>query len=381
MFPNKLLFVASDIRQDSQWLKRLILASVDRGFITNLVLIGEVSEWEELRVYTSQLNVEVCYMPRKGKSRALLNLFLATILLFRIKPQIVHTHGYFASIFFLPTSFFLRSPIRLHDRHYGCLHHIYKKRHSILIDKLLSLFSTQIITHSESTRRSISRLEFVDLEKIVNVYLGVETCKFMKLPSPGGSKLRKDLGIGEDSVLIGTNARAESWKGLSAFLSAAEILYKRNREYVFVMINVDKMQELFGAIEKLAQRVPLHYLSNVSDVADFYRAIDVFCHVPVSEYAEPAGLVYVEAILSGVPCVFTKSGIANDFQFQSSSIRFINYNDVPALCESIEEMSTMKNRVLPKNRGIPVDIQKMSIENYIDSQFLVYKEAWENKFY
>jgi glycosyltransferase involved in cell wall biosynthesis len=48
------------------------------------------------------------------------------------------------------------------------------------------------------------------------------------------------------------------------------------------------------------------------DVAELYHAFDVFVHVPEDQHAEAFGLVYVEAMIAGTPCIFTGSGVMHD---------------------------------------------------------------------
>ena len=64
-----------------------------------------------------------------------------------------------------------------------------------------------------------------------------------------------------------------------------------------------------------ATRIPDRYTEIVyeTDMPALYKTFDVFVHVPVEPHFESFGQVYVEAMASGIPSVFTLAGAATEF--------------------------------------------------------------------
>ncbi len=69
-------------------------------------------------------------------------------------------------------------------------------------------------------------------------------------------------------------------------------------------------------IKKALQSLPEGSFTEIefeNDLATLYRLFDVYVHVPKDVRSEGFGQTYVEALLSGVPSVFTLSGVAPEF--------------------------------------------------------------------
>jgi glycosyltransferase involved in cell wall biosynthesis len=62
----------------------------------------------------------------------------------------------------------------------------------------------------------------------------------------------------------------------------------------------------------------------------------VFVHVPEDQHAEAFGLVYIESLMAGVPCVFTRSGIMHDLDTASlSGVRTVPFKDRQAIAREV----------------------------------------------
>src|SRR6185295_19908794 len=64
-----------------------------------------------------------------------------------------------------------------------------------------------------------------------------------------------------------------------------------------------------------------------NNIFALYKLFDVFVHTPIDEYAEAFGQTYVEALASGVPAIFTLSGIACDFVQHEKNAWVVPYKD------------------------------------------------------
>lgn len=123
------------------------------------------------------------------------------------------------------------------------------------------------------------------------------------------SKFRKELGLSEETILIGLFARYHPMKDHSNFLKAANLLCKEFPQIHFVLAgkNVDRqnqsLQDLIRNLEIVSQ---VHLLGERNDIPYIASALDIL--TLASAYGEAFPMVIGEAMSSGVPCAVTDVG-------------------------------------------------------------------------
>ncbi|MEO1373376.1 MAG: glycosyltransferase [Cyanobacteria bacterium J06635_10] len=122
-------------------------------------------------------------------------------------------------------------------------------------------------------------------------------------------KLRKDLGLPPNSILIGSIARYHPMKDHANFVSAADILTRDFPDVHFVMVGTDINKEnhqLYQLIQDLGIEQHVHLMGERDDIPDIIPALDILASS--SAYGEAFPLVLGEAMCSGVPCAVTDVG-------------------------------------------------------------------------
>lgn len=140
---------------------------------------------------------------------------------------------------------------------------------------------------------------------------GFETDVFHPDPT-APTRLRDQLGIGPETLLIGLIARFHPMKDHENFLQAAALLYAHHPQARFVLVGnrVDlKNDTLRRQIGKLGLRDGVFLLGERSDVAELTAGLDVATSSSNSE-AFPNAIG--EAMACGVPCVVTDVGDSAD---------------------------------------------------------------------
>lgn len=117
-------------------------------------------------------------------------------------------------------------------------------------------------------------------------------------------RIRKELGVNADDILVGMVARVDPMKDHSMFLAAAEQVASRCSNVHFVMVGKGTLD--IPIPEKIEQRVV--GLGPRTDVSSVMRALDI--HVLSSAFGEGFPNVVCEAMASEVPCVVTDVGDA-----------------------------------------------------------------------
>jgi glycosyltransferase involved in cell wall biosynthesis len=71
------------------------------------------------------------------------------------------------------------------------------------------------------------------------------------------------------------------------------------------------------------------------DMPAFYKLMDIFLHVPIDAASEAFGQVYVEALAAQLPCIYTLSGIANEFVIDKENALVVPFMDSDSILSAI----------------------------------------------
>ncbi len=127
--------------------------------------------------------------------------------------------------------------------------------------------------------------------------------------------IRARLGIRQNAVVVLQASRLESYKGHRLHIEALSRL-KPGAEWLALFVGATQPgQEKYArSLENLRDRLVLasrvRFLGHRTDIYELMAAADVFCHPNVAP--EPFGMVFVEAMLAGLPVVATRMGGAEE---------------------------------------------------------------------
>lgn len=230
-------------------------------------------------------------------------------LLLRERPQILQTWLYHADLLGLLTGKLARVPAIVWNLRCSELK---KDNHSFFFFRILWLLAKlshmpkAVIVNSSSGQFDHECLGYRPgrWEHIPN---GFDTDLFC--PSPDARlKLRFDLGLTEQTPLIGLVARFHPMKDHLNFLKAASLLHKVYPDIHFILVGhgVDKDNVLLmDQINTLGLNKNVHLLGNRDDIHDITAAFDI---ATSSSYGEGFANVIGEGMACGVPCVVTDVG-------------------------------------------------------------------------
>ena len=152
------------------------------------------------------------------------------------------------------------------------------------------------------------------------------------------SRLRQELAVDADTVVILMASRAEAWKGhFNLLRAAAQIRSSANwKIWIAGAPQTPAEQNYFDSVNAEVHRLQLtervRFLGHRADVPALLRAADIFCQ-PNSD-PEPFGVVFVEALQAGVPIVTFAMGGPQEILDQSSGI-LVPPGDLPGLSNAL----------------------------------------------
>jgi glycosyltransferase involved in cell wall biosynthesis len=144
---------------------------------------------------------------------------------------------------------------------------------------------------------------------IRTVYNGIDADKFGIAQS---GKLRSELALSQDHIIIGMIGRVHYWKGQEYFVKLASQIHKRYPSARFVMVGdaFPGYEHLYGRIHALISALELEGvvidLGFRSDVPDLLVDFDIF--VLPSTAPDPLPTVVLEAMATSKPVVATAHG-------------------------------------------------------------------------
>ncbi|NUM89043.1 MAG: aldehyde dehydrogenase family protein, partial [Bdellovibrionales bacterium] len=153
--------------------------------------------------------------------------------------------------------------------------------------------------------------------------------------------VRSKHGIPSEGPVIGMFSRYVFWKGWEYALPAFAEVKKRFPGAFFVFANSFPTEFRRTRVEPLLRALPAGgyvEIESEPEVQALYRCLDVFVHVPVDATSEAYGLVYGEALLSGVPSVFTLSGIAPEIVRDGENALVVPFRDSTAIADAITRL-------------------------------------------
>jgi glycosyltransferase involved in cell wall biosynthesis len=198
--------------------------------------------------------------------------------------------------------------------------------------KLLSLavhyLSDTTIMVSQSVKNHWNSLYRNDTSRICVIYNGIETSPYARC---NGQKVRKEIGVQENTVLIGMIARVHYWKGQIYFLNVAGEISKKFSNVQFLMAGdaFPGYEYLYDEISQTISQLGLtnivHNLGYRSNVAEVMTAFDIF--VLPSILPDPLPTTVLEAMASEKPVVATAHGGALEMVVNGKTGLHIPWND------------------------------------------------------
>lgn len=162
-----------------------------------------------------------------------------------------------------------------------------------------------IIAISKVIKQNILNTHPVKNENVSIVYHGLDLDTFKNVQE-NRQKIRREFGIAENDILIGTVGRLQIGKGHLEFVEMAAGLLKKYVNLKFLIVGEptrgeeDKAELIYSKAKKLGLSDSLIFSGFRDDIPDVLAAMDIFAF---PSHAEAFGLVVIEAMAASLPVV------------------------------------------------------------------------------
>ncbi len=282
----------------------------------------------------------ITYHGKKDLLKAFIEIFF---FLAKNKADFVHTHLFDANIAGLTAAYFCRVPKRVYSRHHAMDHHRFFPG-AVKYDRFINRIATNIIAVSENVRHILADYDKADPCKIYVIPHGFRFGDFDLLSEKRVAALKSKYETQGKFPVIGIISRYTIWKGVQYIIPAFKKLLSQYPDALLVLANAGGNYQ--AEIRKLLLEIPEKNFIEIPFEEDFialYKLFDIFIHAPVDKECEAFGQTYVEALASGIPSVFTLSGIASDFIRHRHNAWVVDYKNSDQIYAGIVSLLTDKS--------------------------------------
>lgn len=292
--------------------------------------------------WLKEKNIECYFIIHFGKKSYPKNFLIVIKLLQKIKTDIVHTHLFDANLLGLSAAKFLGIKKRIYTRHHSTYHHEYFPK-AVKWDKLTNWLATDIVAISENVKHVLIEKENVSFNKIHLIHHGFDLQKFGKVNKEEIVEIKKKYQItSENTPIIGMVSRYINLKGIQFIILAFKQLTLKYPNAKLILANTNGPDKT--SIQSLLKKelAPSQYLEIKFEPNLFalYQLFDIYVHVPINSQIEAFGQTYVESLASGIPSVFTLSGVAHEFIKHQQNAWVVDYKNSNEIYEGIIALLT-----------------------------------------
>ena len=236
--------------------------------------------------------------------------------------------------------------------------------------KLSRWIPNRIILNSEAARAAHRQVGYVD-DKLEVIPNGFDTDSFC--PDPiSRQQIREELGLTNDTPLVGIVGRFHPNKDHRTFVQAARVVAERLPNAHFVLVGYDQvftLADLWSWIDAVGLRDRFHLLGKRSDVAAIDASLDV---AVCSSTTEGFPNVIGEAMSCGVPCVATDVGECREVVGDTG--RIVPKQDPHSLGHAIADLLSLSHEA---RATLGHAARQRVVERYdIDQIVSRYRQLW-----
>jgi len=247
------------------------------------------------------------------------------------KIDLLHANGFFWNTDVILAAWMLRVPVILH------VHNPV----TVSFQNLVRFAARKVLFCSRfemGNARHFNRIR----HKAEVFYNAIETAAM-----GGGVSIRKELGLKDGQVAVGTVAQVAHRKGIDILMETAAILLRERRDLVFLIAGpvgtgeAEYARRMYALAEGPELRGHVRFLGPRSDIPDFLASLDLFL---LPSRAEPFGIALIEAMAAGDPVVASRVGGIPEILSSPEIGRMVDPLAPQAFAQAVREILALPDR-------------------------------------
>jgi glycosyltransferase involved in cell wall biosynthesis len=326
--------------------------------------------------------VKVMALPSMVRSVRPLKDFKALVsliwLIFKEKPDIVHTHSSKAGILGRLAAKIAGVPFIAHTPHghvfYGHFG-IFASKIFLWIERIFSKFTDRIIALTNGERNDYIRLSVCPPDKLLKIHSGVDLKPFMQA---NGNRVEKkrSLGLEQNGTVIGFVGWLLPIKGPEYLLKAMAHIWPDHQTVSLVMVGKGELDvDLRAQALKMNANGRIRFLGWREDI---HEIMPVFDLLVLPSLNEGMGRVLVEAMAAGKPVVASEVGGIPDLVRHGETGYLVRPADEKALANGIKKILKDPERAKQMGQRGKEYCRQFSLEAMIEKLDDLYADLIRN---
>lgn len=289
-------------------------------------------------------------------------------------PDIVHSHCDSALIDIGPIYTLNRKlPPLIHTFHFGNYPHIAKKY--IYLQMLFTKFVTQLVAVGTNQKDRIVETMKINPDRIHTILNGVSDNDYID-DEVNANKIKKELNIEKDELVIGCVAVLTDQKGIDDFIKACSMLKDKYPKTKWVVVGSGPLLE---DLQSLASKLDLNdYMVFAGWRSDVKNVLPVFDIYVIPSLWEAMSISLLEAMAAKRAIVATDVGENGKVIVNNQSGLIVKPGDLDAIVSAIDSLVTdEEKRSMFAENAYSDYVNKYSVQCMVDNYSKLYREIYD----
>jgi glycosyltransferase involved in cell wall biosynthesis len=293
-------------------------------------------------------------------------------LIFREKPDIVHTHSSKAGILGRMAAKINFVPHIIHTPHghvfYGHFG-AFASRIFLWVEKLLSRITDRMVALTDGEMDDYINLSVCSPQKLLKIHSGVDVKQF-KQSNGNMVEKRRSLGLDQNGKIVGFVGWLLPIKGPGYLLKAMDYVWQEYPDTALVFVGKgDLDMDLRAQALKVRANGRVKFLGWREDIDEIMPVFDMLV---LPSLNEGMGRVLVEAMAAGKPVVASRTGGIPDLVWHGETGYLVPPADEKALADGIKKLLDDAGRAWEMGQQGKKRCQQFSLEAMIEKLDALY---------
>ncbi len=274
--------------------------------------------------------------------------------------KIVHSHINTLSIFSLFAAWRAKIPIRIAHSH-STTNKLEKKKN--ILKQIFKPFSKLFATHYFACTKHAGNWMFGNKKEIYILNNAIELDRY-KYNIDIRNKIRKELNINDDTLVIGHIGRFVEQKNHRYLIDIFNEIHSKNNNSILILIGQGPLESYIkDKVNKLGLDNNVFFLGQLDNANEYYQAFDIFL---LPSLYEGLGMVLIEAECSGL-LSYTSTEVPLEAKV-TDNLYYMSLKDNPSIwsnniLDSIKDYNRVSCEDIVKRSGYDITIESSKLVN------------------